>query len=699
MYRAATPSPLLPQSPSLFERYPRPKKKLKQLHWEKIEDTGNSIWKDAKAEKYADDLYERGVLAQLEKAFAAREIKLLANRRKEDLNKVTFLSRDVSQQFGINLHMYAALSVKEVVHKILRCEKDFLGSASVIDFLLKPEIVEVSNNLARNFAPYSTEWEGVSSVDEAKTPEKDPGELQRADQLYLEMMVNLQGYWASRMRALKVITTYEKEYSDLLTKLRSIDKAVSSIQHSENLRSVFEVILAVGNYMNDSSKQAHGFKLATLQRLTFIKDEKNSMTFLNYVEKIIRENYAEFNGFLQELEPVLDVVKISVEQLAADCREFSQNVVNVERSIEVGNLSDSSKFHPWDRVLVKVLPVLPEARKRSDLLSDEVKLTLMEFDGLMQMFGEDASDKFAKNSFFKKFADFIQEYKKAQAHNIKMEEEERAYERRKKMVEEQHKRARLEAEKRGVDDGSEAEGVPAVSRGERDVMDKLLEKLKNAGPGKSDPSSARKRALARKKLLDGKRSSANILDNFELDEAAPVNQSLVYSPEATLKAANAAHAESPTPKASRQGSVAGSGATATPLLESPTKQASAGPEDVADRARNLLKELRGPESEKRKPLLEDHREKMRARRRRVNEGASSENKLVFVGEAAEAPTDSPKELPNDTTADIPATPVSADDEPGSGRADDHDQALNAQEKGGSARDSDGDSDGSEFVDA
>ena len=173
----------------------------------------------------------------------------------------------------------------------------------------------------------------------------------------------------------------------------------------------------------------------------------------------------------------------------------------------------------------------------------------------------------------------------------------------------------------------------------------------------------------------------------------------VYSPETTLKAANAAHAESPTPKASRQGSVAGSGATATPLLESPSKQASAGPEDVADRARNLLKELRGPESEKRKPLLEDHREKMRARRRRVNEGASSENKLVFVGGASEAPTDSHKGLPNDTTADIPATPVSADDEPGSGRAGDHDQALNAQEKGGSARDSDGDSDGSEFVDA
>lgn len=88
------------------------------------------------------------------------------------------------------------------------------------------------------------------------------------------------------MRALTVVTSYEREYNELLAKLRKVDKAVSALQESDNLRNVFNVILAVGNFMNDTSKQAQGFKLSTLQRLTFIKDTTNSMTFLNYVEKL-----------------------------------------------------------------------------------------------------------------------------------------------------------------------------------------------------------------------------------------------------------------------------------------------------------------------------------------------------------------------------------------------------------------------------
>ncbi|CUS24327.1 LAQU0S15e02014g1_1 [Lachancea quebecensis] len=627
--KTATPSPMLPQSPSLFDKYPRPSKKLKQLHWEKIDDAEDSIWRDAKAEKFADDLYEKGVLSRLEKAFAAREIKSLASRKKKDSDKLSFLSRDVSQQFGINLHMYSSLTVDEVVSKILRCERDFLSTPSVIEFLSKQEIVEVSNNLARNFAPYTIDWEGISSIEGAKPPEKDPAELQRADRIYLELFVNLQTYWSSRMRALKVTTTYEKDYSDLVHKLSMIDKATCSIQQSENLRNVLDVILAVGNFMNDSSKQAQGFRLATLQRLTFIKDDKNSMTFLNYVEKIIRETYPEFNDFLKELEPVVAAVKISIEQVAQDCREFSQSVINVERSVDIGNLSDPTKFHPSDRVLLKVLPILPEARKKGDLLMDEMKLTLLEFDNLMRLFGEDAMDKFARNSFFKKFADFLLEYKKAQAYNLKLEEEERAYERRKKLVEDQLKRAR-ENESKNKNNATDAGDDSARNEDneDRDVMDKLLEKLKNAGPAKSDPSSARKRAVARKRLLQGTSSSSTILDNFEIEDSD--GKSLVYSPDNSSDTQLNEADTSPTPERRVRDS------DTTPPASHDTESS-----DLTDRARNLLFELRGPETPGSKNSAQHQRlSKLRARRKNDSSNSGSENRLNFIGAV---PTESSNE--------------------------------------------------------
>ncbi|CEP64350.1 formin BNI1 LALA0_S11e02102g [Lachancea lanzarotensis] len=622
--KTAAPSPLLPQSPSLFENYPRPTKRLKQLHWEKIDDAEDSIWKHAKAEKFADDLYEKGVLSKLEKAFAAREIKSLASRKKKDAEKISFLSRDVSQQFGINLHMYSSLTVQELVTKVLKCERDFLSTPSVIEFLSKQEIVEVSNNLARNFAPYTVDWEGVKSIDESKPPEKDPSELQRADQIYLELFVNLQSYWPSRMRALKVITTYEREYNELVEKLRLIDRATCAIQQSESLRSILDIILAVGNFMNDCSKQAQGFRLATLQRLTFIKDEKNSMTFLHYVEKIIRETYPEFNTFIQDLEPVTAAVKISIEQVAQECTGFSQAVLNVERSLDIGNLSDPLKFHPNDRVVMKILPVLPEAKKKGELLVDEMKLTILEFDNLMKLFGEDPVDKFSKNSFFKKFADFLLEYKKAQSFNLKIEEEERAYERRKKMVEEQQKRAEgkdLKGATHNSDNDDDSDNSGA--NGDRYVMDKLLEKLKNAGPAKSDPSSARKRAVARRKLLQSGSQNATILDNFEADDS---NGKLFSSPSGGDVVVEDGELEaSPTPE---------------PRLERTVSEK--GTEAVPNRARDLLFELRGTGSPGNRSAAEHRKSRLRTRRAKesVDLSNDSENRLRFVASEVKKNTSS-----------------------------------------------------------
>lgn len=657
MYRSRSPDA---EPEAMYnEKYPRSKKKMKQLHWEKMDDTGNSIWINGEAEKFAEDLYEKGVLEKLESAFAAREIKSLASRRKEDNDKITFLSRDISQQFGINLHMFSNISVKDLVTKIIKCEREIIDIPSVVEFLSKSDVVEVSVNLARNYAPYMTDWEGIKKVEDAKIPEKDPEELQRADQLYLQLMVNLQQYWASRMRAIKVTTTYEKDFNELIGKLRKIDLAVGCIQKSENLRNVFNVILAVGNFMNDSAKQAQGFKLTTLQRLTFIKDSTNNMTFLNYVEKIVRENYPSLDDFLSELQPVLDVVKVSIEQLTRDCEEYSSAVKNVERSVEIGNLSDSSKFHPSDRVLIKVRPVIGEAIKKAELLSNEVKLSIMEFENLMQRFGEDSADKFARNSFFKKFADFINEYKRAQQYNLKIEEEEKVYEAHKKRIEEQQRRIEESKKKQIKDEGGEAAGEEEDEEDRRDKMDLLLEQLKSAGSSKSDPSSARKRAMVRKKLQSDKETTNQFLR--EIDNA---DDSIVYSPSDVKHGSTPDVAEikdkiddnfdgfdSPTP-----GSANNSYLFSDDTDKNITDEQNTDENDdkvIVDRAKSLLTELRGAETtSKRNSTLESHKERLRARRRNTSDLSTTSNKLKFYSKRTESETHIESPLDNEQFAGI-----------------------------------------------
>ncbi|OBA23051.1 hypothetical protein METBIDRAFT_35441 [Metschnikowia bicuspidata var. bicuspidata NRRL YB-4993] len=501
MSKAAV-SPILPvleQGP--FDNFPRPKKKLKQLHWEKVEavdHSSNSFWNNSEPHSIATDLMDKGVLDEIETIFAAREIKKLATKKKEEIDKVSFLARDVAQQFGINLHFFNSLTDVEVVRKVLRCDKDVMENAAVLEFLAKEEIVEVPNSLAISLQPYSTNYD----ADEISKPEKDPNELQRPDRIYLELIYNLLHYWKSRIRALKTISSYEKDYEDLVKKLRSIDAAVSSIKQSKHLRSVFDIILAVGNYMNDTSKQAKGFKLGSLQRLGFVKDDKNSMSFLHYVEKTIRTNYPELLGFLEELSVCAEVAKYSIEVISMDTKEYAQLIKNVQSSIDIGNLSDVSKFHPQDRVLKLVTPILPKAKKKAEMLLDQANYTLKEFDKLMLYFGEDPTDSFVRNAFISKFTNFMTDFKKAQRENMKREDELKVYEQRKRLLEVSSKQ---EASKQENSD----------SDTERNVMDSLLEKLKAAGSERGEPTLARKRALMRRHILEnGKnRENASLQDN------------------------------------------------------------------------------------------------------------------------------------------------------------------------------------------
>ncbi|KAL6933570.1 uncharacterized protein HGUI_03021 [Hanseniaspora guilliermondii] len=544
---------------SIFNKYPKPKRRLKQIHWDRMD---SSKYFDKDGFKLIDELNEFGVLRELEDKFGAREVKkfkLKGNKESDtkELDKLTYLSRDIAQQFGINLHMFANLTVDELVEKILKCDRDILSNFAVMEFLSKDDIVEVSINLERNYSGYVTEW---LDGEEVLKPEKDLNELQRPDQLYVNLMVNLRHYWKSRMRALNLVVNYKKDYNDLVGKLRKIDKAVDVLKNSKNLKGIFDIILAVGNYMNDASKQANGFKLSTLQRLTFVKDEENKLTFLNYVEKIVREHYPEYAMFIKELEPLLDVTKISIDQLENDCKNYQKNISNVETSLERGNLKDSSKFHPHDRVISKILPVMSDCKKKGDLLSDEVMLSLMEFDSLLKLFGEDNTDQFAKNNFFRKFTDFMQSYKKAAEMNKRVEEEERAYEARKKILEEQEERSRqrkLQKDEENNEENGRAD--------ERNVMDNLLSKLKSAGPNKTDSSTARSRAKARKDLLEKTqsntptkdlseeslsrvhaRSPSNILDNLlDLNHDGGSTSSIIYSPETKEKKRKEGNDKSP----------------------------------------------------------------------------------------------------------------------------------------------------------
>jgi cytokinesis protein len=267
---------------------------------------------------------------------------------------------------------------------------------------------------------------------------------------------------------LLVIKTYEREYYDLLAKLQRVDDSVKAIRNSKNLKNLFILIREIGNFMN--RKQVHGFKLSSLQKLSFIKDSNNETTFLHYVEKIIRRAYPEYMGFLQELSLLQDSSKISIEQLTQDIKGFIASVQNIDSSIESGNLCDASKFHPDDRILDKLKPRLPEAKRKVKLMETQHELVLKDFKKLMKYFGENSNDPVARTTFLQNFHEFVNDFSKVQSENFKNEEKIKVYEKRKEMIL-QNKKKSKELRTKSVDNIN-TEPV------EDDVVEKLLKKLK-----------------------------------------------------------------------------------------------------------------------------------------------------------------------------------------------------------------------------
>jgi cytokinesis protein len=392
----------------------RPKKKLKALHWDKVDSPQTTVWavhaptSEEKEEKYRE-LSKRGVLEEVEKLFLAKEIKAIGKKQSKKDDKKQIISRDLMQNFQIAMSKYSQYSADEVCRMIIHCEARILDDIVVMEFLQKSELCDIPDNTAKLMAPYSKDWTGPNPLESKR--EQNPEELTREDQIYLYTAYELHHYWKSRMRALSLTRSYESEYDEISTKLLEVSRVSDSLRSSTSLISVLGLILDIGNFMNDANKQANGFKLSSLSRLGMLKDDKNESSFADLVERIVRNQYPGWEGFVDEIGGVITAQKINVEQLQSDAKRYIDNVKNIQMSLDAGNLSDPSKFHPEDKVAIVVQRTMKEARRKAEQLQVFLEDMQKMYDDIMAFYGEDPQDDSARRDFFAKLANFVLEWK------------------------------------------------------------------------------------------------------------------------------------------------------------------------------------------------------------------------------------------------------------------------------------------------
>lgn len=489
------PQPVHNSVPIISMPFIRPKKKLKALHWDKVDTPQVTVWAmnaptpQAKEEKYLE-LSRKGVLDEVEKLFLAKDIKVIGAGGSKKSDKKQIISSDLMRTFQIALAKFSQFAVDEVVRMIIHCEKEVLDNNVVMDFLQKDDLCNIPDNTSKLMAPYSKDWTGPDAL---KTPrESDPAELTREDQIYLQTAFELHHYWKSRMRALALTRTFENEYDQISGQLREVVRVADSLRDSVSLMNVLGLILDIGNYMNDSNKQATGFKLSSLARLGMVKDDKNESTFADLMERIVRTQYPEWEGFVDDIQGVVTAQKLNVQQLQLDAKKYIDNIKNVQTSLDSGNLSDPKKFHPQDRVSLVVQRSMKEARRKAEQMQIYLDAMASSYDDIMVFYGEDSSDENARRDFFAKLAVFVTEWRKSKEKNVAMEET-----RRRNEASLARKRAAngINPAAAGANGSSSDPQSPAGTG----AMDSLLEKLRAAAPQARDQRDRRRRARLKDK--------------------------------------------------------------------------------------------------------------------------------------------------------------------------------------------------------
>jgi cytokinesis protein len=444
------------------------------------------------------------------------------------------------------------------------------------------------------------------------------------------------------MRALALTRTFEKEYDDISSKLRQVVNVSESLRDSVSLMNVLGLILDIGNYMNDSNKQASGFKLSSLARLGMVKDDKNESTFADLVERIVRTQYPEWESFVDDIQGVVTAQKLNVDQLQQDAKKYVENIKNVQMSLDSGNLSDPKRFHPQDRVSQVVQRSMKDARRKAEQMQLYLEDMVRTYDDIMVFYGEDPGDENSRRDFFSKLAVFVTEWKKSKEKNIGLEETRR---RNEASMKRKHAQLKING---GVPDGS---APPSPSS--QGAMDSLLEKLRAAAPQARDQRDRRRRARLQNKHQVRVASGQKIPDPDEIPEV-----------EEGLRSAE------PVP------------ADGTPMSPG-LPNVSEGKDDVAERAALLLQGMRGIDGaddveaadrrrSRRRDTAEEERRARRRRRDRVGASTSEVlgdgDKVPEEGEEHEGgeqqgDPEEQKENPTPTTIVSPPSPDGTEKKP------------------------------------
>ncbi|KAI4461818.1 formin-like protein [Holotrichia oblita] len=190
--------------------------------------------------------------------------------------------------------------------------------------------------------------------------------------------------------------------------IHAIISASSSVKNSKRLKSVLEVILAFGNYLNSSKRgPAYGFKLQSLDTLLDTKSTDKKMCLLHYIVATIRQKFPELVNFDSDLLYIEKAAVVSLENIITDVQELEKGMDAVRKEADIRGKGNQS---------LVLRDFLANAEDKLKKLKSDVKTAQDTFRECVEYFAESPRTTDA-NSFFSLLVRFTKAFKVADQEN------------------------------------------------------------------------------------------------------------------------------------------------------------------------------------------------------------------------------------------------------------------------------------------
>nr|XP_023011554.1 formin-like protein CG32138 isoform X1 [Leptinotarsa decemlineata] len=190
--------------------------------------------------------------------------------------------------------------------------------------------------------------------------------------------------------------------------MHAIISGSNSVKNSKKLRSVLEVILAFGNYLNSSKRgPAYGFKLQSLDTLLDTKSTDKRLCLLHYIVATIRQKFPELLNFDSELHYIEKAAVVSLENINTDVAELEKGMDAVRKEAEIRGRGSHS---------LVVRDFLANAEDKLRRLKSDAKMAQDAFRECVEFFAESPRTTDA-NTFFSLLVRFVKAFKTADQEN------------------------------------------------------------------------------------------------------------------------------------------------------------------------------------------------------------------------------------------------------------------------------------------